>query len=551
MGRTALFRRLRRIQAVASFATRQGLSTSDALVELAAREELRRQARALRPSRREVVKGLAATGLVGGTLLRPRRALAKQASASDARIAVIGAGMGGLACAYALYNKNVYADIYERSDRAGGRIWSMGGAFSGPVSFPGQVVERGGELIDTLHTTMRSYATEFGLTLEDYDKSPGETIFWSDGEYYDEADVVDEYRDFTDTLRADIKTLSPPTADSFTDADEALDLMSLAEYLDDRDPGALLRQVLQAAYVGEYGRELDEQSALNLLLFIHADNSSNFREFGVYSDERFHLVGGNEQIPAAIADTLSTQIRWGYTLKVEKSSAGAYVLTFKDSGGSTVQATYDFVVFATPFSALRSVELDDSLGLPDWKLDAIESFDYGTNSKMMVGFTGRPWASAGNNGAIYASGLAHLQGVWETNYSNASTTSAGVLTSYSGGDLGAGYNTSSVQSEVENFLDDYDEILPGASSSARRDSSGNVVVHLEKWSENPAILGSYTNNRPGYFTTICEREGVPVDQLYFVGEHADSFYDWQGFMEGAANSGIAAATEILALLRVP
>jgi monoamine oxidase len=30
----------------------------------------------------------------------------------------------------------------------------------------------------------------------------------------------------------------------------------------------------------------------------------------------------------------------------------------------------------------------------------------------------------------------------------------------------------------------------------------------------------------------------------FAGEHANSFYEYQGFMEGGARSGIAAAAEI-------
>ena len=40
-------------------------------------------------------------------------------------------------------------------------------------------------------------------------------------------------------------------------------------------------------------------------------------------------------------------------------------------------------------------------------------------------------------------------------------------------------------------------------------------------------------------------EGKAVGNLHFAGEHANSFYEWQGFMEGALLSGIAAAGEIL------
>ena len=37
--------------------------------------------------------------------------------------------------------------------------------------------------------------------------------------------------------------------------------------------------------------------------------------------------------------------------------------------------------------------------------------------------------------------------------------------------------------------------------------------------------------------------------LKFAGEHADSFFSWQGYMEGGCLSGIRAANEILADIR--
>ena len=49
--------------------------------------------------------------------------------------------------------------------------------------------------------------------------------------------------------------------------------------------------------------------------------------------------------------------------------------------------------------------------------------------------------------------------------------------------------------------------------------------------------------------SIAGLEGLPVNNLYFAGEHANSFYDAQGFMEGAALSGIEAAAAILRMVR--
>jgi monoamine oxidase len=56
---------------------------------------------------------------------------------------------------------------------------------------------------------------------------------------------------------------------------------------------------------------------------------------------------------------------------------------------------------------LRDVELDPSLGLPAWKLLAIQNLGYGTNAKLMVGFSGRPWAALGSNGASYSDLVNH------------------------------------------------------------------------------------------------------------------------------------------------
>jgi monoamine oxidase len=99
------------------------------------------------------------------------------------------------------------------------------------------------------------------------------------------------------------------------------------------------------------------------------------------------------------------------------------------------------------------------------------------------------------------------------------------------------------------FLGDLDRVYPGAASAATLLPRNRYRVHLENWLRNPLAKGSYTCNQPGYFTTIADNEARPVDNLFFAGEHTSSFYEWQGFMEGAALSGVRAAGEALALLR--
>ena len=99
--------------------------------------------------------------------------------------------------------------------------------------------------------------------------------------------------------------------------------------------------------------------------------------------------------------------------RVRKTSAGQLELTFAQDG-RTVTRAHDAVVLAIPFTTLRAVELDPSLSLPSWKRRAIAELGYGTNAKVMLDFTGRPWAARGSSGASY-SDLPNHQATWETN----------------------------------------------------------------------------------------------------------------------------------------
>jgi monoamine oxidase len=456
------------------------------------------------------------------------------AASSGLDIGIVGAGLAGLSCAYELKKAGVRAAVYEASERPGGRCFSLNGFY------PGQVAERGGELIDNLHKTMLGYAKEFRLTIEDVGKMPGEVFYYFDGRRVPESSVVEEFRAFLPAMQADLRRISPqPTADSHTATDVQLDHTNLRQYLETRGAGRILYKAIAEAYIAEYGRSLDEQSCLNFLLFIHADRRSKFTPFGVFSDERYHIVEGNESIASGLADRVAGQIRLGKRLTaVRQTSAGRVQLSFED--GTT--AEHGAVVLTCPFSVLRAVDLK-RLDLPVWKRMAIESLGYGYNAKMMLGFTKPHWRELGGDGASY-SDLPNHQATWETNPALA-TASRAVLTDYSGGERGRDLNKRPVQQAAAMFLSDLDRVMPGVHQYATRTTKGGLQVHLEHWPSNPLSRGSYTCYLPGQFTTVAGNEAKPVGNVFFAGEHTNSFYEWQGFMEGALLSGMQAAADIL------
>jgi monoamine oxidase len=540
MSRSDAFSQLRRAIRLALHSDHAGVPPREAVEHVIASQRAHRK----RHDRRRFLSGVAA-GIATAALAPfgpgPPRVWAVPRAAG--RVAIVGAGLAGLACADVLAARGVTATIFEGSARAGGRCFSLSGVF------PGQVAERGGEFIDTTHGAMRGYANAFDLPLEDVGKAPGEVFYFVNGQLHDEAEVVAEFRAFVPAMHADLRRLGQPTAESFSEDDRQLDVTSLAEYLDTRGASPLIRDVVDVAYTTEYGLEIEQQSCVNFLLFIHADRRSKFHPFGVFSDERFHVVDGNQRIADGLAGQLPGQIHYEHTLvAARRQSDGRICLTF-DPGGPTCESAWDAVVLAIPFSTLRAVALDTSLDLPPAKRLAIDQFAYGTNSKMMIGFQGRPWFTLhGSDGSSF-SDLPNHQNTWETNPARATATSA-ILTDYSGGTRGASLDPAGVPAEAARFLADLEKVYPGASAFVARDGQGGPLrVHLENWLLNPLFLGSYTCNQPGYFTTIAGHEAPSVGNLFFAGEHTSSFYEQQGFMEGAVLSGQRAAKEVYRLLR--
>ncbi len=520
--RSSSLRRLVNLFRIAREAEATGMSSAEAVGK----------AREAALNRRTFLGGV---GAAAALVAAPKVARAgKKPPAVD--VGIVGAGLAGLQCAYNLGAAGMTPTLYDASNRVGGRQFSLRG------TFPGQAAERGGELIDNLHKTMLGWVNTLGLTREDITRSAGDERYYFDGQLIPEETIVDEYRAFVAAMRADLRASSgAPTADTYNAADRALDLTSLSDYLTSRGCGRYARKAIEEAYVAEYGRECSEQSSLNFLLFIHADKRSKFTPFGVFSDERFHVVEGNDRIATGIADRLPRAPELGMRLEaIRKTSGGRIELSFR-SGNRSVTRTHDKVVLAIPFTVLRGVALDSSLAIPAWKKTAIDTLGYGDNAKLMVGFKGPYWAELGATGASY-SDLTNHQTTWETSPTTATSEHA-ILTDYSGGTRGKNLS-SNTQQETSRFLADLERVMPGAAANVKR-TGNSYLAHLEHWPSNPLTKGSYTSYLPGQFTTIAGNEGKSVGNLLFAGEHTNSFYEWQGFMEGALLSGIDAAEEIL------
>jgi monoamine oxidase len=477
--------------------------------------------------------GVAAIGLTAfGKLAAPAR------GAGAPKIAIVGAGLAGLSAAYSLRQAGHIADVYEASDRIGGRCWTLRGAFP-----DGQIVEHGGELIDQSHSHIRNLAQGLGLKLDNLlqaEQNGTELLGYFDGKPYSYEEMTDDLKAAWQKIHKDVSAASYPTTfEISTERGRELDRLSIVDWIEETFEGGIesrIGQLLDVAYTIEYGGESSIQSSLNLLYLLAYSGQGQLRVFGP-SNEKYHVTGGNDQITDRLAARLPGQIRTGMELvAVRLNAGGGYTLTFRQGSGTTTVSA-DRVVLALPFSILRSSVDLSRAGFEKLKLTAIREQGMGTNSKLHVGFKSRFWRALGSNGDTFSD--TGYQNTWEV--SRAQGGASGILVDYTGGDIGASFGSGTPSSRAKQFLAQLEPVLPGATTQ------WNGSAALDFWPGYRWTKGSYSFWKVGQYTKFAGMEGRRQGNCHFAGEHTS--IDFQGYLNGAVETGQRAAGEILADLK--
>lgn len=533
MSRTPLFRLIRRSLRLAQASLRTGMPAREA-VDLW-RETPKMTRRHFLGTTAITAAGLAAgCGRFDDKASKPSGPAASSSKAGTAgEVLIIGAGIAGLTAGYRLTQQGVPVRILEAQDRTGGRMFSLRDYF--PEK---QVVELGGELIDTNHESIRKLAGELGLHLDDFDqddKALARDVWFFEGRRYSEAEVVEAFRPIAAKIDEAWETVTGETV-SYKEPNngEAIDRMSIAQWLDEAGAEGWFRKLLDVAYTTEYGLEIDQQSAWNFLMMIDS-NPEPFRVFGD-SDERFHVRGGNDQIPTALAQKLGDRVQTGTRLEaISKAADGSFRCSVR-RGQTSETVSAQHVLLAIPFTLLRQVKID--VEMPEVKRRAIQELGYGTNAKLMVGFSERLWRTSGGSNGSLLSDLP-FQLAWEA--TRLQPGKPGVMVNFTGGEHGVAIGEGSAALQAERFAGDLERIFPGIAE--RR--LGEVRFH---WPTFQYTRGSYAAYLPGQWTAFGGAEGERVGNLHFAGEHCSG--DFQGFMEGGCETGERAAAEILADLGI-
>ena len=490
-------------------------------------------------SRRQMLGGLAVAGMIGLSpklsAQRPTNAVFSNGHRSngaglDEPVLVVGAGVSGLTAAYRLQQAGGCVDVIEASHRVGGRLVSL-------TNFPGSLgtVELGGEFIDSRHTHVRSLAAELGLELADLhtaDAGLEREILYFQGQRVNESKVIEEFAPLAHRINQDLETLNTRNITYREPSPHAIELdrMSLADYLEAEPISSLINQLVRVAYVTEFGRDPDSQSCLNMLFLIGAE-VGKWSTYGL-SDERYHVVGGNDQIPKKLAAQLTRQILYGTVLESIRATDAGYRVSLRQDSTS-LERTYSRVLLTVPFSVLRQVEL--AVDLPPVKRQAINELGYGTSSKLAVPYRERIWRTRyGCTISIYTD--LDFQNTWES--ARYAPGPGGWVTDLRGGRQGVLLAQNNPDNHAQALTHDLEQIFPGISQVSR----GRALQAV--WVAEPYALGSYSCYLPGQWTQFGGAEAERVGNLWFAGEHCS--LGSQGYMNGACETGEAAARSILA-----
>ncbi len=431
-------------------------------------------------------------------------------------VIVAGAGLGGLSAARSLEAMGARVTVVEARDRVGGRVWTIRDGFA-----HGQHGEGGADFIDSTQTSLLLLARELRLPLVRANRR-GFGFYGRDAR--GKLTVQSMARVF-ETIGRDLGPLIHAyglAEHRWTSAvAETLARQSVADWLKSiRAPRILVDRV--RGLRGLFLADPEELSLLALVDFL-AESAQDARP------ESYRVVTGNDRIATGIADTLRHAVQLNTVLRTIRDH-GSGVIATVEARSSRSEVAADYAVVALPATTVRVVRFDPAL--PPTQRDAIEHLKYGPATRVLLQFARRFWKRPGRPtafGSDQATGA-----VWDGNEQQKGP--AGILSLLAGG--GASH--------------DLQAIIDAGGMPAVADRlawmgppSELIASRTITWERDPWAAGGYAFFDPAFNPHWRDWLPRPHGRVMFAGEHTS--LRWQGYMNGAVESGARAAAEIATL----
>lgn len=426
---------------------------------------------------------------------------------------IAGAGLAGLAAARALEDRGVRVTVIDARDRVGGRVWTIRDGFAG-----GQHAEGGADIIESDQTAVIALAKSLRLPLVPILKD-------GFGFYGVNANGRSE-------VRAGMRQL----AELFVPFQDAVREYRLTEgRWDGPIAAAYGRESVRdfLVRVGAPAETIRRMRALRGLFLADPEDLSvlamlDFLATGFGGEGgSFRVKGGNDRLATKLADSLEADVRLRTVVRQVSERHGGLTLTVEDPAGMhSIEA--DAAILAMPATAVCDVVFDPPL--PDAQRQAIATLRYGGATRVLMQFASRWWVKKGRPRAF---GSDQPTGaVWDGNEQQRGR--AGILSLLAGGRASL---------ELVDIIN-----REGAQGAVNRlkplgKPSPLLASHLVRWNDDPWVRGGYAFFDPEFPPIGRDLLARPRGRVFFAGEH--TAIRWQGYMNGALESGARAAAELL------
>lgn len=415
---------------------------------------------------------------------------------------IIGAGLSGLSAAYKLKKAGWTVTILEARNRIGGRVFSH--RFSENNSL---VCELGGEWVGESHERVQSLCKDFNIPLQEhrFEESimrDGRVSRPKEWQFSTQAqDAFDKFiKEFKDYKRADYLRL------------DRWDWWTWLKKLGFTDDDLRLRDLMDSTDFGESIRHVSAYGA-----------AAEYAESCEHNEMDFKMTGGNSRLPQEFVSRIgSDSIRMGLQVEEIRQRAGRVTVKTKDE-----TFTADACICTVPGRVLNQIRFDPPL--PVAQSAAADSLQYARIVKNQILFKDRFWKD--ENFALVSDVTSH----YYFHSTQRQSGDEGILCSYAIGEKADVLAAQDNSRRMNIIARDLVPLNQNAPDSAR-------AIASYAWQRDQYTQGAYALYRPGQWFTLRPLLQKPHGKVLFAGEH---LADWQGFMEGAIETGEAAAQSLI------
>jgi monoamine oxidase len=285
-------------------------------------------------------------------------------------------------------------------------------------------------------------------------------------------------------------------------------------------------RALKAGLRGMRGFFLADPEDLSLLPLVE-----QFAEAGPPGRTRlFRIKGGNDRLATGIAKRLRGAVLLDTMVRRVVQHDDRVTVTIEGLGQPHTEITAEYFVCALPASTARGVIFEP--GLPEPQHDAMTHLRYGCATRLLLQFDRRFWRKRGRPNA-FGTDL-ETGAVWDGNEQEKGPQ--GILSFLAGG------NASRALQDIVHTEGERGVVKRiGWLGKPSRLLASQMIV----WDHDPLSRGGYAYFDPGFDPLWRAWLARPSGRIVFAGEHTSIKY--QGYMNGAIETGLRAAAEISAL----